>query len=521
VLRRIEQTVLPLIIILALAGIATMLLATRWGIGLTPDSVGYIEVARNLLHGLGLRTQTPDGAGAFTMWPPLYPTLLAVIGLLGVDPLYGARWLNALLFGANIVLVGYMIRRFANASRLAPVFGSFLVLTSVDMLSIHSAALTEPAFIFFTLLGLFWLGVHIETSQALLAAAAATGLAFLTRFSGLALVAAGALAILWLGRQAPRRRMRDSLVFAVISALPMVLWAAWSMRATGSPGGRAVAFHPVTIDHAASALRTLSTWLLPMRAPEAIREFLLLGMIAGGLLLGVLIWKAPARQAARGSATSGSRSLLLLLGLYIASYLALLIVYLSLFNVWSDIIDGRILSPVYVTGVVLTICLAHRMLRSAGELSRLRLVVAALCIVFAGSYLVRATARAQQYYDQGRGYASRHWKQPETIGVVRTLPPGLRIYSNGPDAIYILAEKRAEMLPARARATVVVTPEDYLAQLRAMREEVAACRAVIVYFRAIDWRPHLLPEAELRQLLPLREIQSPPDGTLYEGAHCR
>jgi hypothetical protein len=32
-----------------------------------------------------------------------------MIGIFGIDPLNGARWLNAFMFGANILLVGLII----------------------------------------------------------------------------------------------------------------------------------------------------------------------------------------------------------------------------------------------------------------------------------------------------------------------------------------------------------------------------------------------------------------------------
>jgi hypothetical protein len=40
-------------VVLALIGIASMQFATRWGAGISPDSVGYIDSARNLLDGRG------------------------------------------------------------------------------------------------------------------------------------------------------------------------------------------------------------------------------------------------------------------------------------------------------------------------------------------------------------------------------------------------------------------------------------------------------------------------------------
>ena len=44
--------------LLAMVGVGTMLAATRFGIGVTPDSTVYLEAARNLSNGDGLLALT-------------------------------------------------------------------------------------------------------------------------------------------------------------------------------------------------------------------------------------------------------------------------------------------------------------------------------------------------------------------------------------------------------------------------------------------------------------------------------
>jgi hypothetical protein len=76
--------------------------------------------------------------------------MLAVPGAVGIDPLVGARWVNTLLFGANIVLVGNIVREMLPNSLLAPILASFLLLTSMEMYEIHAMAISEPGLIFFS-----------------------------------------------------------------------------------------------------------------------------------------------------------------------------------------------------------------------------------------------------------------------------------------------------------------------------------------------------------------------------------
>src|SRR5215831_8200316 len=158
---------LYLILFLGIMGMLTMLFATRAGIGLAVDSLHYIGASRSLLSGHGLSRVSYQGELIpMVHWPPLFPILLALLGTLGINPFDGARWLNSFIFGANIVLVGIMIHKQVPRSVWPALFGSFLMLTSVNMLRTHSMALTEPAFIFFGFLGILLLAIYLENEKS-------------------------------------------------------------------------------------------------------------------------------------------------------------------------------------------------------------------------------------------------------------------------------------------------------------------------------------------------------------------
>ena len=169
---------------LSLAGFVSLLLMTRWGIGTSPDSVQYIRTARQLLGEHGENLSTTTGDASLVQRAPLYPLLLAAVGLSGLDPFEGARWLNALVFALNIFLVGTLVRRSSSNAPWLAVVASVLALASMPFLTVHAAALSEPLFLLLSLLGFLFLAEHLEhgTRAHLLAAAVAIGLTFLTRY---------------------------------------------------------------------------------------------------------------------------------------------------------------------------------------------------------------------------------------------------------------------------------------------------------------------------------------------------
>lgn len=80
-----------------------------YGAGITWDTISYVSTARNLLEENKLVTWRGQ---TYADHPPLFPLLLALIGIFGYDPLENAGRLNAVVFGLTIfVSVLYLRRR--------------------------------------------------------------------------------------------------------------------------------------------------------------------------------------------------------------------------------------------------------------------------------------------------------------------------------------------------------------------------------------------------------------------------
>ena len=130
--------------LLGLCGVAAVLLGThRYGVGVFGDIDHYLATARSLLSGGGY---TSYPGTAYTQWPPLHPTLLAAIGLTGIDPQVSVRWVNALAFGLIVFLSGYLFLR-GTASRALAVVGVLSVLASKPLLDLSVTGMSEPGFI--------------------------------------------------------------------------------------------------------------------------------------------------------------------------------------------------------------------------------------------------------------------------------------------------------------------------------------------------------------------------------------
>ncbi len=131
-------------------------------------------------------------------WPPLFPLLLAGLASFGVDVYEGARWLNAILFGVCLWLLGNSLLRYARIHWALTLPLMVFAGTHYKFIGLYADTLSEPVFITVSLAGVMFL-IDYEDSQRLsilISSAVAFGLAVSTRFFGLALVGGASFCVL-------------------------------------------------------------------------------------------------------------------------------------------------------------------------------------------------------------------------------------------------------------------------------------------------------------------------------------
>lgn len=497
---------------LSLIGILTLLFATREGIGISPDSTVYIDAARNLLAGNGLTVFYNGELLPLTHYPPLFPAILSMIGILGIEPLTGARYINAFLFGANILLAGIMINKCTNDSFWFPIFGSLLILISDVVLNIHSVAWSEPLFIFFGFLGLFILSTHIEKPKLslLIISSIAIALAFLTRYIGITLLMTGVAGIILLCRETYYKRIADSIIFLTVSSLPIIIWSIRNLYIAGSATNREIVFHPISLSHVKSAFFHISIWLFPSNVPTVIRVISLAVVI---LLIFVMIQKLKRQNMSDFNKRNLDDAKLLLLSAFILIYVGFLIISISFIDAQTPL-DNRILSPVYVSGLILTMCQTPKLFHYMRKIHFLK-IVSIFIAAFAISYLIRGAIWVINNYGDGQGYASKAWRESKIIQKIITLPREIRVYTNAPEAIYILTGKSAYWIPIKTDQNTLLPNDSYLSDMAKMRGQLKNRTGILVYFNTIK-RLYLPSEEELKQQFPLHLAAKGADGAIYE-----
>ena len=510
------------IIALGILGVGTLLWTTRGGIGISPDSVVYIDAAESLLSGQGYVEHKASGERLpLIHFPPGYPLLLTLLGKLGFRILAGARWLNAILFGFNIALVGILAMRSTRGAVVPGILGSVLMLTSSNMLSNHAWAMSEPAFLFLGMLGLGLLAAYVErpTPLCLAGAVAAVGLAFTIRYLGVSFVAVGFIGLLALpGQRNLRRRVADALLFAGLSSLPMAVFVVRNRLVRGGVADFQLGFHGLTGKQLWEGVNTISSWLVPEAVPAFPRVAFLALVTSLAVAAALAVMRRRHGESTDNRMGRSALAIPMLLAIFVVVYYLGLLGFIA-FASSGISFDSRYLLPVQEAVFILVLWLGYEWL-SLPVTRRLNRVAATLaCVAVAAGYAARSTRYAVRARD-GLGYANAKLASAAIFRTVRALPPQVKVFSNKPSAVHYFTGRDVFTIPIKSDPHSGSANPRFEREMSSLGQMLEEDRAAVVYLRSFGGA-FVASEDELTRQLPVRLLEASAEGTVYRGSTAK
>lgn len=497
-----------LLVLLALVGAVLILLSTsQYGAGLSPDSVAYIGTARNLITGAGFINY--DG-NPTVEWPPLYPALLALVGsTFGADPLLLANVVNALIFGLIVYVGGVLTFKHLSSFPALALMGTLALLVSRPLFAVSVMAWTEPLFILFVILCLIFADSYLlkKDIASLLLLSSLVALSSLTRYIGVTLLLWGALIIVVFHRGSLKSRIVHLSLFILVSTLPVGIWLIRNYAISSTLFGPRFSSAHTLSQNLTYVFNTLLYWYIPRRIAEH-RSILMIVSAGVGLFAGLSL-----RDGWQGMKVRLRQ---------ISPLVSFVIIYTSFLVISStttayDRIDNRLLSPIYVPLTLLVLILAQALVdpyrkRFSKKIVNSFLVIGiAIWLVYPICSIILKVVNLIAF---GRGYSGKTWRDSETVQYLlqhRTLESECTIYTNGPDAAYILAHLATKMSPARTRYNSPETVNDISRLKGSWPEESNAC---LVWFNKIG-RTYLFTIDELQAIANIDLIARLEDGAIY------
>ncbi len=496
----------PLVGVLAVLACVMVLVATGGqGVGVSPDSVYYLEGAQNILAGRGYSTRQPGGVYApITHWPPGYSLALAAFNF-GGDLLETARRLNALLMGLLVIGAAGLVRHYSGRS-WAGLMAGLLVAGGAAIIDVHTVTWSEPLFMVMALGACALFGRYAQTDRwrLLLATALLAGMTVTVRYAGAALVAALIVSLLAILLRSSRSYLPMKFrvgLFTLVSALPVTVWLI-SLGTRGGRGVRQAASWDVSVlGHLADAGHSMSLWFLPQQAPVWLRGAVLLLAVTLAVVVSVRVGRrlSARPQPAPVRASDAAQRFIVVYGLAYGALLAISIGYID-----PDIVlDSRTLSPFYLCAA-LGLPLVCAQWAETGRVWRSRALVAATTIFWLGGAIQTVTI-VQRVHQNGAGLNTIAWRDSGIVAELRRLPERTLVYTNQVAAVRFWTRCDAAPLPQVLKAA---RPDDkplelhplYFERMKKALESLRSRGGALAVFRRAEWYYQLPGDKRLELL---------------------
>jgi hypothetical protein len=431
--------------IAALAGFAIIWIYTRHsGIGISPDSVTYLSVARNLrAHGELLDyTESP-----VIIFPAFYPIFLSIFEWIpGMDPMDFAPVLNAFLFAMVIYTSGWIMESFVFRSKWYKQIILSCIVLSPGLLEIYSMMWSETLFILFLLFFIIALRHYVNSYSitSLLILSVITALSCITRYAGVTLIGTAGLLLLFDKKLDLKKKIFHIASFGLISGSLL----AGNLLRNASVGGSFTGFREESLTSLSSNLfycgNVFCEWL-----PIPKDHFVLAICVTALFILGfsLLVW----RNINNGSVSGFEHIVVIFFLVYL-----LFIIVSATFSRY-ELINSRLLSPLFIPmlwGASSWLIPLGQKIWTANRLTAV-LFLMLLTAAFQRNQLKEDHENYDGIKDAGiPGYTEDSWKQDsEIVNFIKKnegmFKKGYTIYSNTNDAFYFFTGQSSELLPHR------------------------------------------------------------------------
>jgi hypothetical protein len=471
-------TLIPKLIQIAAAStLAAMLFfATRYGLGLSPDSVAYIKGAEGLLTGKGADYMS-------VQWPPLYPLMLVLFSYIGNhELLLGARLLNALLIGLNFWLITQLLIQYVNINRWIASLLAFAISLHEVLIYVEFYAWSEPLVITTILINLIIIKSYIcseNKNNALLEGGLIlfATLSVYTRYIGVNVALINAVVVfLFVSNINVITRLWRAAVQVVIPLALIYPWLAWhSAIDDNNTTQRGLQFHPISLEKILNGFINIGKWLYPSSSKfdGLVPPILLLatGLIVVLLVIYTVIYAGikllVALRKKNKISNSKDKKIILLgvIGLFIIFYLAFLIFSISFVD-RKLLLDNRFLAPIFIPVILLLLGLMSLITKPVLRYACFGLFL----IVMAFSYINLRSWLLISYFD-GIEINSRVNINKPIYKKIQTYSTQCQFYSDKPWNISLLFDKKVRWLPTEILFGTGLINQSYRSEIESLKEK--------------------------------------------------
>lgn len=489
---------------------ALVVIGSRNGPGLSPDSVGYLAAARSFARTGELLAISGE---PMTIWPPGLPVMLGTLMRLGVEVEAAAVTLNVVAVALSVALT-YLLAVETLRSRPLATLCAAIVSLSTSTVGVFTMLWSEPSFVVLTLVTLVVLAHagrrgDIRWREVVVMGVAAS-LATSIRFVGFTLIPVIALASFVVAGRS-RSRIRAAIIGVAAGGLASIGLVAVVVRNV-SLGASALGDRSPSGLSLTSVLRasveTVGAYVVP-RGPAPL--VLAIG-VPLALLMIYAVWRALRLK---------DTPLVILSGFTVAYWLML---WYSQIATRIDGITDRFTAPIFTPMVIIAIhgCreLGRALVRnrwwSRAQERRLGTVAVGVGIVaLVGTLTFSAVLGMGQAWRNARdgvGYNTIAVRESPMGQAIVDLPVDAGVAASDQARAYWISERRIIPMPQPRHYW---SPEDTARATRSLSERVR--RGEVGFLVIFDGYTVITPETSPGMGIEMHPVADFADGTIYEA----
>ncbi len=470
-----------------------------WGIGIHKDSVAYIFAADLLKEGkdasIALRSK----------WPPFFPFMISFISYFGFSLEESCKIINVSFFGVNIFLGGYIVYR-VTQSVISGCIAALLLIISPVFVYAHIMAMSEPLFLFIAFYSYFLLILYLsypEKKFLLYLSASGIGFATITRYAGLAFIAAGVFSILLFCNKSFIKRFKESIIFGAIAFFPIILWG----RMKGTSPHQGYNFHLPGFDKLLEGLKTGSKWIFDLSLWPQFNDTIALIIFFVFVFALTYLYIKQKKNRADNNLSIITVNMFLILA---ASYIVLVTGFI-LFKHVNGSLDNRKLLPIFLALYLVVFIL----FTSNVEKRKMLLMIALIFTSYAATSSFQSFKTFSRLKRQGIGLKSKKWSKSKLIKRITELPKEASIFTNtSSKAIEYISGRKIRSLPSKINKFNSLKKNREISFAK-IKKYLSENPSYVVIFDNARIRRFGYKEREIVEALDLIDMEEYADGTIF------
>lgn len=475
--------------------VAFKIIITPYQLGITPDSVKYIETAQKILMGRDF-----PRCLLHNHWPPIYPLLLSLMSYIsGINIIDVSIYLNMGL----LLILWFLYAKILFALEFHTIIIlvlPILLFVSVPM-TISLKLWSELPFVL-VLMSMIYSFVQwhkTEQYQMLVIAGLWSILLILTRYAGAGFIGSFSVMILWSKKVNYVRRVSALVGYLSPIAMGIIIWFLVIKMNNGSLSDRDFEFHPIGVDKLQQSMLSMASWFM-----KDIFSLVIFSCFWIGVGYFILTNKSGFMEY-----YSKKHALIISFIIFGVGYYGFLIFSVSFFDAHTQM-NNRILMPIFPVVLLVLGFIIDFVLKNHQGFTR-HILVIILCF----SVLYSSGSIWMSHYQNGYDFThKRHHNDELFIKDVLFKTPEV-IYTNACDLVdyYSNFSVQTKYLPYRILPTSKKYNKDYKAEKTRMFNLIKLGRGQLVYFDSIK-RPYLMSKEEI-----LKKLDDIPRRYFNGGVH--